>query len=185
MKQCVEVIKDSFTDYAGRVHHFVIAAVSEAFEVSPFVAVANDPMFASQIGTVKKGIRLGVSICNPEDTCDEKVGVLKATARAKNRKITLYSSEAGQINTKLVRAFLEQEANYLKNNPDKYIQGYSDSKERWLRNERMKEVGNNLTDVEKVIVEGVQKDSKFLDNVKEYLKWLNNQSKGKCKESGK
>ena len=49
----------------------------------------------------------------------------------------------------------------------------------------MKEVGNNLTDVEKVIVEGVQKDSKFLDNVKEYLKWLKNQSKGKCKESGK
>ena len=185
MKQCVEVIKDSFTDYAGRVHHFVIAAVSEAFEVSPFVAVANDPMFASQIGTVKKGVRLGISICNPKDTFDEKVGVLKATARAKNSEISLYSSEAGQINTKLVRAFLEQEAEYLKNNPDKYIQGYSDSKERWLRNERMKEVGNNLTDVEKVIVEGVQKDSKFLDNVKEYLKWLNNKSKGKCKESGK
>ena len=49
----------------------------------------------------------------------------------------------------------------------------------------MKEVGNNLTAVEKVIVEGVQKDSKFLDNVMEYLKWLDNQSKGKCKESGK
>ena len=84
MKQCVEVIKDSFTDYAGRVHHFVIAAISEAFEVSPFVAVANDPMFASQIGTVKTGVRLGISICTPKDTFDEKVGVLKATAISKN-----------------------------------------------------------------------------------------------------
>ena len=185
MKQCVEVIKDSFTDYAGRVHHFVIAAISDAFEVPPMVVVADDSMSASQIGIVKKGVRLGIAICNPEDTFNEKVGVLKATARAKNSEISLYSSEAGQINTKLVRAFLEQEAEYLKNNPDKYIQGYSDSKERWLRNERMKEVGNNLTVVEKVIVEGVKKDPKFLDNVKEYLKWLNNQSKSKCKESGK
>lgn len=185
MKQCVEVIKDSFADYAGRVHHFVIAAISETFEVSPMVVVADDPMSASQIGAVKKGIRLGVAICNPEDTFDEKVGVLKATARAKNSEISLYSSERGQINSKIVRAFLEQEAEYLKNNPEKYIKGYSDSKERWLKNEHMKEVGKNLTDVEKVIVEGVQKDSKFLDNVKEYLKWLNNQSKGKCKESGK
>lgn len=185
MKQCVEVIKDSFTDYAGRVHHFVIAAISDAFEVPPMVVVADDSMSASQIGLVKKGVRLGIAICNPEDTFNEKVGVLKATARAENSEISLYSSEAGQINTKLVRAFLEQEAEYLKNNPDKYIQGYSDSKERWLRNERMKEVGNNLTVVEKVIVEGVKKDPKFLDNVKEYLKWLNNQSKGKCKESGK
>ena len=41
MKQCVEVIKDSFTDYAGRVHHFVIAAVSEAFEVSPMVEIGR------------------------------------------------------------------------------------------------------------------------------------------------
>ena len=185
MKQCVEVIKDSFTDYAGRVHHFVIAAVSDAFEVPPMVVVADGPMSASQIGTVKKRVRLGVAICNPEDAFDEKVGVLKATARAKNSEISLYSSATGQINTKLVRAFLEQEAEYLKNNPDKYIRGYSDSKERWLRNERMKEVGNNLTDVEKVIVEGVQKDSKFLNNVTEYLKWLNNQSKDKCKESRK
>ena len=185
MKQCVEVIKDSFTDYAGRVHHFVIAAVSDAFEVPPMVVVADDSMSASQIGLVKKGVRLGIAICNPEDTFNEKVGVLKATARAKNSEISLYSSATGQINTKLVRAFLEQEAEYLKNNPDKYIQGYSDSKERWLRNERMKEVGNNLTVVEKVIVEGVQKDSKFLNNVTEYLKWLNNQSKDKCKESRK
>lgn len=185
MKQCVEIIKDSFTDYAGRVHHFVIVAVSDAFEVPPMVVVADGPMSASQIGTVKKGVRLGVAICNPEDAFDEKVGALKAIARAKNSEISLYSSATGQINTKLVRAFLEQEAEYLKNNPDKYIRGYSDSKERWLRNERMKEVGNNLTDVEKVIVEGVQKDSKFLNNVTEYLKWLNNQSKDKCKESRK
>ena len=44
MKQCVEVIKDSFTDYAGRVHHFVIAAVSDAFEVPPMVVIADGPI---------------------------------------------------------------------------------------------------------------------------------------------
>lgn len=174
MKECIEVIKDSFTDYAGKVHHFIIAAVSEPFETPLTVGVPiteEESVFYSA-GTVQKGLHLGVAICNPDDVFDEKIGVLKATGRAKSSPASLYSSENGQINTKLVRAFLEQEAAYLKSNPDKYIKGYSEAKERWLRNKSMKEIGDNLSDLEQIIVDEVKKDSKFLDNIGKYIKWL-------------
>ena len=62
MKQCVEVIKDSFTDYAGRVHHFVIAAVVEIQHVVVrFDAVPKeiDPVHQehSQIRQLKTAVR--------------------------------------------------------------------------------------------------------------------------------
>ena len=171
MKQRVETIKDSFTDYAGKVHYFIIAAVSIPFETPLSVRDFQESKFV-QVGTVQKGLHLGISICNPDDVFNEKIGVLKATGRARSNPASLYSSEKGQINTKLVKAFLEQEAEYLKKNPDKYIKGYSEARERWLRNKSMGEIGNNLTDLEKDIIKESKKNSKFLDNIKEYLRWL-------------
>ena len=49
----------------------------------------------------------------------------------------------------------------------------------------MEGLKENFSEVEKIVVEGVQKDPKFLDNVNTYLAWLNNQNKGKCKKHGK
>ena len=66
MKEHVDVLKDSFVDYAGKTHHFVIAAITSNLtrddEDLPCVVDS-----VSCWSVVEKGIRLGISICNPED----------------------------------------------------------------------------------------------------------------------
>lgn len=188
MKEHVDVLKDSFVDYAGRTHYFVIAAVTNDLmdeEDQVPLIIHKDGAMVDVVAIAEKGIRLGVSICNPEDQFVEKVGVLKAVARARNSETVLYVTDPGYINKTLVEAFLKQEAEYLKANPDVYIQGYNDSKERYLKRKKMEGLKENFSEVEKIVVEGVQKDPKFLDNVNTYLAWLNNQNKGKCKKHGK
>lgn len=196
MKERVEFITDSFTDYAGKVHHFVIAALSQnlpvrsgQLEYNP-VCEDNVPVThevgvyledygtESYLGTVTKVIRLGISICNPTDVFDEKVGALKAAARAHDAEPTMYAAHLGAINTKVVRALLEQEAEYLKNNPENFITGYADMRDRYLTNQRMKTMKEQFSEVENQVVEGLQKDPKFLDNAMQYLDWLYKQKKG-------
>lgn len=188
MKEHVNVLKDSFVDYAGRTHHFVVAAVTNSLVSEngqlPLIVCPDEPN-TNCIEIVEKGIRIGLSICNPEDEFVEKVGVLKAVARARNSHPVLYVTNSSYINRTLVEAFLKQEAEYLKSNPNVYIQGYNDSKERYLKKREMEGLKENFSEVEKIVVEGVQKDPKFLDNVNTYLAWLNNQNKGKCRKHGK
>lgn len=80
MKEHVNVLKDSFVDYAGRTHHFVVAAVTNGLVNEsgqlPLI-ICPDGIEANCVGTVEKGIRISVSICNPEDEFVEKVGVQK------------------------------------------------------------------------------------------------------------
>ena len=196
MKEHIEFITDSFTDYAGKVHPFVIAALSKNLpirsgqlednpvseddipvihEVGTYV---EDYGTLDYLGTVTKVVCLGVSICNPTDTFDEKVGALKAAARAHDAKPVLYASKPGVINTKVVKALLEQEAEYLKNNPENFIVGYADMRDRYLTRQKMEAMKDQFSEVENKVVEGLQQDSKFLDNAMQYLEWLNKQNKG-------
>lgn len=196
MKEHVEVITDSFTDYAGKVHHFVIAALSQnlptctcelennpsgeehanvTHEVGIYI---EDYGTEDYLGTVSKVIRLGISMCNPTDEFDEKVGTLKAIARAEKAAPVLYAANPGVINTRVVRALLEQEAEYLKHNPENFINGYADMRDRYLTRQKMEAMHESFSDVEKKVVEGVQKDPKFLDNVMQYLEYMRKQKKG-------
>lgn len=183
MKPRVEVLKDSFKDYAGNIHHFVIAAVSENFEDS-YGDILTVSLFEEHdrflpINYVTKGVRLGISICHPDDEFNEKIGTLKAINRAQKSSIALFTPNSGYINTTLVKAFLVQEANYLKNNPDKYIKGYNEAKDRYLRNKSMEKMRDEFSEVERIIVEKVQENPRFLDNVNTYLSYIKN----KCKKS--
>lgn len=198
MKEHVEVINDSFVDYAGKTHHFTIAAVSSLLprngeelemhddyadkEVTHEVAIyVEDYGTDDYLCNVTKALRLGISMCNPTDEFDEKVGALKAIARARENEPALLSVDPGTINTKVVRALLEQEAEYLKHNPENFIVGYADMKARYEKRKEMEAMAESFSDVEKAVVEGVQNDPKFLDNAFEYLNWLKNQKKGsKC-----
>lgn len=199
MKEHIEVITDSFTDYAGKVHHFVIAAISQVLptcssqlednptgcddlDVSHEVAIfIEDYGTHDYMGTVSKIVRLGISMCNPTDTFNEKVGIHKATARAKKANPTLYASDPGVINTRVVRALLEQEAEYLKHNPENFITGYAEMRDRYLTRQKMEAMKENFSDLENKVVENVQKDPKFLNSVMKYLNWYRNQQKG-CKK---
>lgn len=197
MKEHVEVINDSFVDYAGKTHHFTIAAISsllprngEELEMHDYAdsKVTHDvTVYVEDYGTddylcnVTKALRLGISMCNPTDEFDEKVGALKAIARARENKPALLSVDPGTINTKVVRALLEQEAEYLKHNPENFIVGYADMKARYEKRKEMEAMAESFSDIEKAVVEGIQSDPKFLDNAFEYLNWLKNQKKGsKC-----
>lgn len=123
-KERIETLVDSFVDANGKERHFVVAAVSVMFnkdnEPATVVDLNND-----ECGYVIKGLKLGFSICNPSDEFDEKLGTTIAVGRArKSAGYALFASEPGFINTQLVRAFLAQEAEYFKHNPESRIVGY-------------------------------------------------------------
>ena len=176
------VLKDKFVDYAGKEHQFIIAATKVALKntdsCSTFVVELTNGT-GEGLGNVQVGLQIGVSICNPVDEFSEKVGTLKAIARAKNSDIALYAAHPGQMSDNLIRTYLAQEAEYVKKNPEKYIKGYNDAKARFLKHQEMEKVKENFTDIEKVIVEGVEKDPTYLDNVQKYLDYMNKQTK-KC-----
>lgn len=196
MKEHVEFITDSFTDYAGKVHQFVIVALSQnlptrtgQLESSPVDGDHVDVTYEvgecvedygteRYLGTVSKVLRLGISICNPTDTFDEKVGVLKATARAHEATPVIYGATPGVINTGVVKALLEQEAKHLKGNPENFIPGYADMRDRYLTRQKMEAMKEGFSEIENQVVEGLQKDPKFLDNVMQYLDWSRKQNKG-------
>lgn len=123
-KERIEILVDSFVDANGDERNFVMAAVSEVFTDD------DEPTFVMNAYGINgqlavKGLKLGYAICNPTDKFDEKLGVTIAVGRArKNAEYALLASELGYINTKLVRAFLEQEAEYFKHNPEYLIAGY-------------------------------------------------------------
>ena len=196
MKEHVEFITDSFTDYAGKVHHFVIAALSqmlptrsgqlesnptdsEDLDVTHEVGVyIEDYGTEDYLGTVTKVVRLGVSMCNPTDTFDEKVGTLKAIARAHDAKPVLFAADAGVINTGVIKALLVQEAEYLKHNPENFIAGYAEMRDRFYTRQKMEAMKEGFSDLENQVVEGLDKDPKFLDNAMKYLEWYRKQQKG-------
>lgn len=123
-KERIEYLVDSFVDANGDERHFVIAAISEVF------TDINEPSYVTDVDgcvihEVVKGLKLGFAICNPTDKFDEKLGITIAIGRArKNAEYALVASEMGYINTRLVHAFLQQEAEYFKNNPEYKIAGY-------------------------------------------------------------
>ena len=196
MKEHVEVINDSFVDYAGKTHYFTIAAVSSllprngkelGMDSHEDNAVIHEvAVYVEDYGTddylcnVTKALRLGISMCNPTDEFNEKVGALKAIARARENEPALLSIDPGTINTRVVRALLEQEAEYLKHNPENFIEGYADMKARYEKRKEMEAMAENFSETEKAVVAGIQENPKFLDNALEYLDWLKNQKKGKC-----
>lgn len=123
-KERIEYLVDSFVDANGDTRHFVVAAISEVFnnDDEPIGVLDGDGFPRHE---VVKGLKLGFSICNPTDNFDEKIGITIAVGRArKNARYALVASELGYINTKLVTAFLQQEAEYFKNNPETKIASY-------------------------------------------------------------
>lgn len=128
-KEFIQTYSDSFTDDNGEYRFFVIAAVSELFlslDTAPQWAVDDD---YTAFDEVVKGVKLGFAICNPIDEVDEELGERIAIGRAKKASsYALYSTKPGYINTTMIEAFLKQEAEYLKKNPELYIAGYKRKK---------------------------------------------------------
>lgn len=200
MKEHIETITSEFVDYKGEKHYFIIAAISQNFpkflnidKNSNNVKISNDrtPVFyevneyIEGYGTteysisITKSLRIGISICNPVDKFNESIGKAKAIARARMSDPVLFVKNAGLINSKVVRALLEQESEYLKNNPELLIKGYKESKLRYERNHQMVNLEKSFTPVERDIAEKLTKNPNFLDKVYDYIEWFKNKMSNK------
>ena len=183
MKERTQFIHDSFVDYKGKEHHFVICAYSKLLprtfkeaEGIEFDADKDDRVetyavsYADSYGCldnydkVVKSVSIGVSICNPEDEFNYVIGCKKAQARAKNSNATLYATKSGMINTTMVTGLLTQEAEYLKNNPDAYIKGYEESKRAYLEKQKKADIFTALPEQAKDTINYLRNCSKQLAN---------------------
>lgn len=195
MKEHINSLQDMFVDYKGFIHPFTIVAVSQTLpkngkelgedsstygdcEVSHEVNVYLEDFGTwNYMGCIGKVLKLGVAICNPEDKFDEKIGYHKALARARNSKYpVLYANidNPGIINSTMVEALLKQEAEYIKNNPAKYIKGYKEAEQKYLKAKEMEELYENFSSLEEDVLDALSNNPNFLDDVYKYREWMKN-----------
>ena len=150
MKEKVQYLFDSFIDFKGEEHKFVICAVSQL--------VNNNSLLC-------KKVTLGFSICNPGDEFNEEFGTTIAYNRAKSENCSheLYVSKSGMINTKLVSALLEQEAEYLKRDPNSQIKGYREAENKFHEKQK-----SNFSNYEKEVLKYIKDNpnkTSFLEKI--------------------
>lgn len=154
MKEVVEYLCDSFVDFEGKIHNFVLCAVSK---VDPNVELYfnNVDGFCESTRT----LTLGCSVCNTVDEYDEELGKKIAYNRAASDKSmpTLVSTLPGVINTAVVSALLRQEADYIKRDPNCVISGYNDKMKKVQEKRNAEEQYKQMTAEEQSIVEFAKK----------------------------
>lgn len=163
MKQDIaEYLVDSFVDFKGDVHQVVLCALSQ----SPESIDSDDLMVAWSDGetvdesadifhNVFRMVSLGVAICCPADkkVFSEEIGKKIALNRAEKEVPKFVSLFPGVVNTTLVKAFLRQEMEFIKKNPEQFIVGYAEAKERYDKKVNFDKTIQNLSEAEATIVE--------------------------------
>ena len=167
MKQDVaEYLVDSFVDFKGDVHQVVLCALSQ----SPESIDSDNLMVAWSDGEtvdesadifhdVFRMVSLGIAICCPADkkVFSEEIGKKIALNRAEKEIPKFVSIFPGVVNTTLVRAFLSQEMEFIKKNPEQFIVGYAEAKERYDKKVNFDKTIQNLSEAEATIVEHAMK----------------------------
>ena len=167
MKQDVaEYLVDSFVDFKGDVHQVVLCALSQ----SPKSIDSDNLMVAWSDGEtvdesadifhdVFRMVSLGIAICCPADkkVFSENIGKKIALNRAEKEVPKFVSLFPGVVNTTLVRAFLRQEMEFIKKNPEQFIVGYAEAKERYDKKVNFDKTIQNLSEAEATIVEHAMK----------------------------
>ena len=167
MKQDIaEYLVDSFVDFKGDVHQVVLCALSQ----SPESIDSDNLMVAWSDGEtvddsadifhdVFRMVSLGIAICCPADkkVFSEEIGKKIALNRAEKEVPKFVSIFPGVVNTTLVRAFLSQEMEFIKKNPEQFIIGYAEAKERYDKKVNFDKTIQNLSEAEATIVEHAMK----------------------------
>ena len=191
MKQHIETLVDSFVDYKGDTHYFVIAAISSEFpintrQLNPSEFNYNDKVI-HEVNTyvynfgiydtlciVNKKVCIGIAICNPEDKFNVEIGKKKAIARAQTSKPALLATNKGYINKYVVQGLLQQEAKYIKNNPHLYIKGYADMEKAYLKNIQMQKFSEELSESERLVINQLKENPDFIKEAMDYLAYEQN-----------
>ena len=167
MKQDIaEYLVDSFVDFKGDVHQVVLCALSQ----SPESIDSDNLMVAWSDGEtvddsadifhdVFRMVSLGIAICCPADkkVFSEEIGKKIALNRAEKEVPKFVSIFPGVVKTTLVRAFLSQEMEFIKKNPEQFIVGYAEAKERYDKKVNFDKTIQNLSEAEAAIVEHAMK----------------------------
>lgn len=134
--------KGQFTDPIGKVHHFVIAGVLRRCHKSSYVETYDQETWSNGIEygdkELERYLSIGISIQNPEDNYDERIGELQAEGRAlkprKSEQIReIYVTKFGMLNESLVFAILQNIGDAIVSNPESFIPGYFKMCERWTK----------------------------------------------------
>lgn len=180
-KEVINSVTGVFTDYKGLQHHITVVAISQsAKEVDEYRACYEVSTYIEDEGAdyycgLAKTLRIGISICNPEDTYNEKVGYNKALARARASQPVMFVTKAGIINTKMVKALLEQELEFAINNPDTIIPGYSKTMQTYLRNKENEKLFSSLSSEEQIaLAYRTQAPEETVAKIERLAKYLKN-----------
>lgn len=106
---------DSFIDNVNKTHHFVVCGVLTESIVTP----GQYPL------EVLKHLAIGVSISKPDVEFEDALGKNIAYNRAikpKSRIGELVSSNINMLTEKMILAIIQNEVNYIKENPVKFMQ---------------------------------------------------------------
>lgn len=123
----VQYISGSFIDFKGQERKFVMAAVS-IVDNEAYVDYSESENFVD----TPKCVSIGVSVCLPYDKFDEELGKKIAYGKAtKSVEHRLYATDEGLINTTMITGLLEQESEYFKKNPGRYLKGYDAYKAKY------------------------------------------------------
>jgi hypothetical protein len=158
MKEKIVTVISEFTDFHGKVHKFVVAAVSMPVDAEIDIYGESEVIDWT---SAEKAVKLGVAVCNPVDEYSEEKGKMIAINKARNSSdYALYATLPGMINTAVVNALVAQEVEFIKNNPARVIPGYLDEKEKFEKRQEFAKKLAELTEEEKAIYEAM-KDHKY------------------------
>ena len=158
MKEKIVTVISEFTDFRGKVHKFVVAAVS--MPVDAEIEIYGDSEVIDWT-SAEKAVKLGVAVCNPVDEYSEEKGKMIAINKAKNcDDYALYATLPGMINTAVVDALIKQEVEFIKNNPARVIPGYIEEKEKYEKRKAFAAALDALTEEERSVYDAM-KEHKF------------------------
>ena len=101
-----------------------------------------------EVSPVVKMLSVGVAVLSVRDN-DTGIGERIAYGKAvKLRNHVLYATHPGMINTKMVQAFLEQEAEHFKKDPGSYLTAYNADKFLYEKTGKIAEAEKTYADVE-------------------------------------
>lgn len=128
-----------FVDYKGLTHKIVVASVIAKCNNGTYLDsmswdYSEDNPLYDDVNFVK-GISIGISICNPEDTYVESLGKVRAEGRAlKPRgKGNLIVGTKRLITPYVAEAIAKSVVQDIELNPGKFIDGYNDEEKKWKK----------------------------------------------------
>lgn len=166
----VEYLIDSFIDFKGQEHKIVACALSQVPEpyddyyvlsIGRLNTMTNEMDYDSGFTEICRKVSIGISICHPTDKFNEETGKTKAYNKALHdpKCSTIYTSSRGVISKALVQTLLKQEIEFLKENPDRIIKGYSQEKAKFDKKQTLKNKIKNLSTKERLVIDLATKEN--------------------------